>query len=57
MQTRKHPRTLNEAFGPYAGNVITETDPPSDWQDATVIVCGILCLMGVGFFALAGWLA
>jgi hypothetical protein len=37
MNTRKHPRTLNEAFGPYAGNVISEPTQPMDWQDRVVI--------------------
>ena len=27
MNTRKHPRTMNEAFGPYAGNLYIKPEP------------------------------
>jgi hypothetical protein len=38
----KHPRTLNEALGPYTNNRIVEVDPPFDWQDKLVVVAGIV---------------
>jgi hypothetical protein len=28
---RKHPRTLQQAFGPYTSNVITEERGPINW--------------------------
>lgn len=37
MQTRKHPRTMQEAFGPYTSFDIADT-PLFDWQDALVVV-------------------
>ena len=54
MNTRKYPRTLNEAFGPYTSNRIDE-DLPMDWQDylviaaciVTVSICVSLVLVGV----------
>ena len=27
MNTRKYPRTLNEAFGPYSGRLYAKTEP------------------------------
>lgn len=55
MNTRKHPRTLNEAFGPYCGHQISEPVEPWDWQDKvvlagsiiTVIICAALAVLGV----------
>ncbi|CAB5144479.1 hypothetical protein UFOVP147_15 [uncultured Caudovirales phage] len=47
MNTRKYPRTLNEAFGPYTSPYITETDPPMDWQDVVVLVGCLICLVCV----------
>ncbi len=38
----KHPRTMQEAFGPYTDNRIVEVDPPFDWQDKLVVVAGIV---------------
>ena len=35
MNTRKHPRTLQEAFGPYTSREIAEQ--PMDWQDKLVV--------------------
>ena len=41
METvRKHPRTLQEAFGPYTSNVITEATPINWW--AWVILAAVL---------------
>ena len=47
MQTRKHPRTLNEAFGPYCGNHISEPVRPFDWQDKLVMAASIICAVCV----------
>ena len=46
MNPRKHPRTLNEAFGPYCGSHITE-DRKFDHQDIIVMVASILCALAV----------
>lgn len=47
MNTRKHPRTLVEAFGPYAhGNQIVEPDRPFDWQDVVVMAGCALTFVG-----------
>ena len=48
MQTRKYPRTLNEAFGPYCSNKIEEPKRAFDWQDKVVmigsVITGVICL-------------
>jgi len=38
MQTRKYPRTLQEAFGPYTSNVITEPDA-FRWTPIRIALC------------------
>ena len=43
MQTRRHPRTLQEAFGPYTSNQIQE-DLPFDWQDYVVMAASGVAL-------------
>ena len=49
MQTRKYPRTLTEAFGPYTSQHITETQPPMDWQDKVVTIgCFVVVIMVMG---------
>ena len=37
MNSRKHPRTMQEAFGPYTNYQITPPPRPFDWQDKVVI--------------------
>lgn len=41
--TRRFPRDLNSAFGPYASGPIHEPDRPLDWQDKLVIQVGVVC--------------
>lgn len=53
VNTRKHPRTLNEAFGPHTSTKITETDPPYDWQDRVIIAAGAVAI--VGLIVIAVW--
>jgi len=54
MQTRKHPRTLNEAFGPYTSkHFIDDPMPKADKIVIAVCCVGVLALIGM---ALAGWL-
>ena len=46
MNTRKYPRTLTEAFGPYAhGSQIVEKSE-FDWQDKVVMVGCAICFVG-----------
>lgn len=46
MNTRKYPRTLNEAFGPYAHQCpIEEPERPMDWQDIVAIVASFICML------------
>lgn len=54
--TRRHPRTLNEAFGPYAGRHIVEPQDPMPQADR--IVVGISIVAGLALVAIAtlGWL-
>lgn len=37
MQTRKYPRTMQEAFGPYTDNQLFEPAAGFDWQDKVVL--------------------
>jgi hypothetical protein len=54
MNTRKYPRTLNEAFGPYSSGPISEPEQPMDWQDVVVLVASIVTILVVAGMALAG---
>jgi hypothetical protein len=56
MQTRKYPRTMKEAFGPYTSTHITETDPPLDWQDWVVMVGSIVTAVVCVLLVLVGWI-
>lgn len=49
MNTRKYPRTLNEAFGPYTSNEISEPVRPMDWQDKVILVACTLAIVAVIF--------
>lgn len=50
MNTRKYPRTLNEAFGPYTGHHICEPAPQMlyprlfNWV-YTIVVCAAMCVL------------
>jgi len=44
MNTRKYPRTLQQAFGPYTSSHIEEHKQPMDWQDVVVTVA--CCVIG-----------
>lgn len=45
MQTRKRPRTLKEAFGPYTSSEFVEPKRAMDWQDRVVGIASII--MGI----------
>jgi len=53
MTTRKFPRTMNEAFGPYANGPIEDPIRPMDWQDIVVISGCIFCI--VSFIGMMLW--
>lgn len=56
MNTRRYPRTLNEAFGPYAhGNQIVEHNRPMDWQDRVVLAGCWVCVVAFLLALLGGW--
>lgn len=56
MQTRKYPRTLNEAFGPYASGPIDDPDNGTPLADAIVLASSAAALIALIVFALIGWL-
>lgn len=51
MNPRKHPRTLQEAFGPYCSPMIQE-DPPYDWQDKLILWSAVLGMISVALLVL-----
>lgn len=55
MQTRKYPRTLNEAFGPYASGPISEPQPVHK-HDRIVLVASVLVALSLFGMVVAGWL-
>ncbi len=57
MQTRKYPRTLNEAFGPYAHiGGIQEPAQPYDVEDKIVLACCAIGTLAVVAFFFLGWI-
>lgn len=57
MQTRKYPRTLNEAFGPYASGPIHDPKPePMHPHDIAVLTISIVALVILAVMTLVGWL-
>lgn len=54
--TRKHPRTLQEAFGPYTSRSISEPHTPMDTADKIVAAAALAALAAVAVMALVGWL-
>lgn len=55
MNTRKYPRTLNEAFGPYASSDFTD-ETPMPTSDKIVVVVSLIALVAVAVMAIVGWL-
>ena len=47
MQTRRYPRTLNEAFGPYTSNVIHEPVSRVKWVYVALYVCVVLIVAAI----------
>lgn len=56
MNTRKYPRTMEEAFGPYARGPIQEQQDPMPQADRVVI--GICLVAGMALFLMValGWI-
>jgi len=48
--TRRHPRTMEEAFGPYSRGPIIDSYPKMDKADKIVVTAGII--IGFAFVAL-----
>lgn len=51
--TRRHPRSLNEAFGPHTSHIITEPQEHSDW-DGVVIILGCIAAVAIVYFWMRG---
>lgn len=45
MHTRRFPRTMQEAFGPYTSNVIHTRAPRSSWLSIAISVVAVLVLV------------
>ena len=57
MNTRKHPRTLNEAFGPYQdGPIHDPDDEPMSPADLIVLVFSIAVALVIAVLAVFGLL-
>lgn len=48
--TKRHPRTMEEAFGPYGRGPIIDSYPKMDKADKIVVTAGII--IGIAFVAL-----
>lgn len=46
--TRKHPRNLQQAFGPYCTPYIEEPARPFDWEDKLVLWGCVLAVSAIG---------
>ena len=54
--TKRHPRTLEEAFGPYARGGIQEQYTPLSLADKVITgLCGLI-LLGLLIAIIAGWI-
>lgn len=54
--TRRHPRTLNEAFGPYAGQRIVEPCDPMPKADRIVVATGLVAAVALIAMTALGWI-
>jgi hypothetical protein len=53
----RYPRTLQEAFGPYAnGSQLFERSEPVHRSDNIIVAVGVVALVAVGIMAAVGWL-
>jgi hypothetical protein len=56
MNTRRYPRTLQEAFGPYCGHHITEPKPLHP-HDRLVIRASVLAAVALAVILITGAIA
>jgi hypothetical protein len=54
--TKRYPRTLDEAFGPYQRHGLQEQYSPMPKEDKIVVIAGVICLAVLGLMAVVGWL-
>jgi hypothetical protein len=54
--TKRHPRTLNEAFGPYNDRGTFYDQDPMPAADRIVIAASCAALLAILGMAVAGWL-
>ena len=52
MNTRRYPRTMNEAFGPYCGNVVYPMREASFWSPIRVALVVVYAAALVTLFCL-----
>lgn len=58
MNTRKYPRTMQEAFGPYASRHLEPMrQPPMDWQDRVVLAGCAVAAVAVAALMIIEWFA
>lgn len=57
MQTRKHPRTLEEAFGPYQRHGLQEQYDPMPQADRLVIAISAVAALALLLMLALGWIA
>lgn len=55
MNTRRYPRTLEQAFGPYARGPIEEPNQPMPTADIVALVVSILAALALICFIAVGW--
>ena len=55
MNTRRYPRTLEQAFGPYARGPVHERPAPMPAGEKVALVASILGLIALICFAAVGW--
>ena len=51
--TQRTPRDMNSAFGPYAGNYISEPTREFDWQDKVVMAASVIT--GIAVLVIVFW--
>jgi hypothetical protein len=54
--TKRYPRTLDEAFGPYQRHGLVEYQDPMPLADKLIVWAGAVGLLTVGAMALLGWI-
>ena len=52
--TRRHPRSLNEAFGPYTSHLISEKKQFDDWSGVWIAVV-MAAMVIVPYLFIAWW--